>query len=205
MPQYTESFEHYHQSATSWTFCAVIFLAVFLSASSLSSLSFSVLLVSLGKVLVSIQILNRLPSIIFLQWVVFPDHQVMISFSAFVWTCKDVLNSLGNYFFWNEHLNSVSEPPRTGWKVSSQPFEILTKATRVSGPWVAPTPSLPCSSCPSSVENFVFLRRIRDQYRVNRRCLLHPHFRAHVQLNVCSLGDRVQHSSFCGFCMLVIC
>ena len=34
---------------------------------------------------------------------------------------------------------------------------------------------------------------------------LHPHFRSHVQLNVCSLGDRVQHSSFCGFCMLVIC
>jgi hypothetical protein len=32
------------------------------------------LLVSLGKVLVSIQILNRLPSIIFLQWVDFPDH-----------------------------------------------------------------------------------------------------------------------------------
>ncbi len=40
------------------------------------------LLVSLGQVLVSIQILNRLPSIIFLQWVVFPDHQVMFSFSA---------------------------------------------------------------------------------------------------------------------------
>ena len=99
----------------------------------------------------------------------------------------------------------VLKRPRTGWWVSSQPFEFLTKATRVSGPWFAPTPSLPCSSCPSSVENFVFLRRIRDQYRVNRRCLLHPHFRAHVQLNVCSLGDRVQHSSFCGFCMLVIC
>ena len=56
--------------------------------------------------------------------------------------------------------------------------------------------SLSCSSYPSFVsgkdflENVFFLR-IRDQknqYRVNRRCLLHPHFRAHVQLNVCSLG-----------------
>ncbi len=142
---------------------------------------------------------NSLPRIIFLQWVVFPDHQVMISFSVFVWTCKDVLNSL------LERTPQQCQPPRTGWWESSQPFEFLTKATRVSGPWFAPTPSLPCSSCPSSVENFVFLRRIRDQYRVNRRCLLHPYFRSHVQLNVCSLGDRVQHSSFCGFCILVIC
>jgi hypothetical protein len=36
-------------------------------------------------------------------------------------------------------------------------------------------------------KGFFFLR-IRDQYRVNRRCLLHPHFRVHGQLNVCSLG-----------------
>jgi hypothetical protein len=34
----------------------------------------------------------------------------------------------------------------------------------------------------------LFFSRIRDQYRVNRRCLLHPHFRVHVQMNVCSWG-----------------
>jgi hypothetical protein len=195
LPQYTESFT---TAVTSWFFCSVIFLAVFLSAFSLSSLSFSVLLVSLGKVLVSIQILNRLPSIIFLQWVVFPDHQVMINFSAFVWTCKRCVEFSGQLFLL-ERTPQQWQPSRTGWWVSSQPFEFLTKATRVSGPWFASTPSLPCSSCPSSVENFVFLRRIRDHYRVNCRCLLHPHFRTHVQVNVCSLGDRVQHSSFCGF------
>ncbi len=55
------------------------------------------------------------------------------------------------------------QPPWTGWWVSSQPFEFLTKATRVSGPWFAPTPPLPCSSCPSScgkdfLENVFFLR-----------------------------------------------
>ena len=32
----------------------------------------------------------------------------MISFSTFVRPWKDVLNSPGNYFFWNEHLNSDS-------------------------------------------------------------------------------------------------
>ncbi len=37
--------------------------------------------------------------------------------------------------------------------------------------------------------------RIRDQYRVNRRCLLHPHFRAHVQLNVCSLGWSIESNT----------
>ncbi len=76
------------------------------------------------------------------------------------------------------------------------------------------TPSLPCSSCPSSVSKFISVENFFSKGEfatntgwnpVNHRCLVHPHFRAHVQLNVCSLGDRVQHSSFCGFCMLVIC
>ena len=69
--------------------------------------------------------------------------------------------------------------------------DFLTKAARVSAPWCAPTSSLPFSICPSRRGDFflcenLFFSRIRDQYRVNRRCLLHPHFRAHVQLNVCS-------------------
>jgi hypothetical protein len=70
--------------------------------------------------------------------------------------------------------------------------DFLTKAERVSAPWCVPTSSLPFSTCPSRPVIFFwemfFLLRIRDQYRVNRRCLLHPHFRAHVQLNMCSLG-----------------
>ena len=62
--------------------------------------------------------------------------------------------------------------------------DFLTKAVRVSPPSCAPTSSLPFSICPSPeviflLGKFVFLR-IRDQYRVNRRCLLHPHIRAHV-------------------------
>ncbi len=63
----------------------------------------------------------------------------MIFFSAFVRTCKDVLDSSGNYSFWNEHLSSVRHLGR----VRGCPFEFLTKTARVSGPWVEPRPSLP--------------------------------------------------------------
>jgi hypothetical protein len=35
-----------------------------------------------------------------------------------------------------------------------------------------------------SKKTFFFLK----ENTVNRRCLLHPHFRVHVHLNVCSLG-----------------
>jgi hypothetical protein len=70
--------------------------------------------------------------------------------------------------------------------------DFLTKTARVSAPWCEPTSSLPFSIWPSRPGDFfcenLFFSRIRDQYRVNRRCLLHPHFRAHVQLKVCSLG-----------------
>jgi hypothetical protein len=62
--------------------------------------------------------------------------------------------------------------------------DFLTKAVRVSLPSCAPTSSLPFSICPSRKVIFFLWKicffRIRDQYRVNRRCLLHPHFRAHV-------------------------
>ena len=59
----------------------------------------------------------------------------------------------------------------------------LTKAAGVSAPWCEPTSSLPLSICPLQGNFFcgkICFFRIRDQYRVNRRCLLHPHFRAHV-------------------------
>jgi hypothetical protein len=69
--------------------------------------------------------------------------------------------------------------------------DFLTKAARVSAPWCAQR--LPCLlDVPISPEVIffvgenLFFSRIRDQYQVNRRCLLHPHFRAHVQMNVCS-------------------
>jgi hypothetical protein len=75
----------------------------------------------------------------------------------------------------------------------------LTKAGRVSAPWCAPTSSLPFSICPSRPGDFfkrkICFFRIRDQYRVNR--LLHPHFRADVQLNVCSLGWVIESSTLC--------
>ncbi len=48
------------------------------------------------------------------------------------------------------------QPPRTGWWVSSQPFEFLTKTTRVSGLWFVPTSSLPfsvLSICPTFEES----------------------------------------------------
>jgi hypothetical protein len=152
---------------------------------------------------VSIQILNRLPSIIFLQWVVFPDHQVMISFSAFVWTCKDVLNSPGNFFFWNEHLNSVTASNELVGVLTT--FRVPDKVNKGVWSLVCANSFPPLFFLPILGGKFCFSKENSRPYRVNRRCLLHPHFRAHVQLNVCSLGDRVQHSSFCVFCMLVIC
>ncbi len=96
----------------------------------------------------------------------------MISFSAFVRPCKDVLNSPVNYFFWNEYLNSASRLERVGgcphnlsssWQRRVFFWEFATNKPGESS--MSPTPSL------QSV----------------------------------GLGDRVQHSSFCGFYMLVIC
>jgi hypothetical protein len=68
--------------------------------------------------------------------------------------------------------------------------DFLTKETRVSVPWCVSTSSLSFSICPSRPGDFfvwgnLFFSRIRDQYRWNRQCLRHPHFRTHVQLNVC--------------------
>jgi hypothetical protein len=71
--------------------------------------------------------------------------------------------------------------------------DFLTKAARVSAPWCAPTSSLPFSRIAHLPVIFFyakicFFQEFATKYRVNRRCFLHPHFRAHVQLNVCSLG-----------------
>ncbi len=79
----------------------------------------------------------------------------------------------------------------------STPPRISAPASPIWLYWCAPMSSLSLSICPSRPGDF-FLRkicffRIRDQYRVNR--LLHPHFRADVQLNVCSLGCVIESST----------
>jgi hypothetical protein len=55
-----------------------------------------------------------------------------------------------------ERTPQQCQPPRTGWWVSSQPFEFLTKATWVSSLWFVPTSSLSFSDltfCPSFEES----------------------------------------------------
>jgi hypothetical protein len=62
--------------------------------------------------------------------------------------------------------------------------DFLTKTAGVSAPWCEPTSSLPFSICPSRRGDFFlgdfFFQKNSRPIPVNRRCLLHPHFRAHV-------------------------
>ena len=64
----------------------------------------------------------------------------------------------------------------------------------LSGPWFVPTTSLSFSAlpfCPSFEDPVVVRHFFFENSRpipVNHQCLLHPHFRSHVYLNVCSLG-----------------
>ena len=142
----------------------------------------------------------------------------MFSFSAFVRPCKDGLNSSGNYFFRNEHLNSASSLERVGG-CPHKPFEFLTKATRVSGRWFVPTSALPLSAlpfCPSSesaLRFFCVFFSFPGFFFPTRPIPVESSMSATPSLqSSCSgecvflgLGDRVQHSSFCDFCILVIC
>ena len=86
----------------------------------------------------------------------------------------------------------------------------LTKAAGVSAPWCEPTSSMPFSICPSPevifFGKFVFLQEFATNTgessmsatpSLQSSCLAECVF--------LGLGDRVQHSSFCDFCILVIC
>ena len=90
--------------------------------------------------------------------------------------------------------------------------DFLTKAAGVSAPWCEPTSSLPFSICPSPEVilffrgKFVFLKEFATNTgessmsatpSLQSSCLAECVF--------VGLGDRVQHSSFCDFCILVIC
>ena len=91
--------------------------------------------------------------------------------------------------------------------------DFLTKAASVSAPWCASTSSLPFSICPSRIFLWViffcgvlFFSRIRDS-PVESSMSPTPSLQSScpAECVFVGLGDRVQHSSFCGFCMLVIC
>ena len=89
--------------------------------------------------------------------------------------------------------------------------DFLTKAAGVSAPWCEPTSSLPFSICPSPEVSlffrgkFFFLKEFAANTgessmsatpSLQSSCLAECVF--------LGLGDRVQHSSFCDFCILVI-
>ena len=90
--------------------------------------------------------------------------------------------------------------------------DFLTKAVRVSAPWCASTSSLPFSICPSRPGdfflwgNFIFFKNSRP---IPMESSMSPtpslQSSCSAECVFVGLGDRVQHSSFCGFCMLVIC
>ena len=113
----------------------------------------------------------------------------MISFSAFVRTWKDVLDSSVNYFFWNEHLNSASRLERVG----GCSHNLSNSWQRQQGGLVfglsqrPPCLFLPCLPVESSMSATPSLQS---------SCL--------VECEFVGLGDRVQHTSFCDFCMFVI-
>ena len=87
--------------------------------------------------------------------------------------------------------------------------DFLTKAARVSAPWCAPTSSLPFSICPSRrgdfflCENLFFFKNSRPIPGMSPTPSLQSSCSAECVF--VGLGDRVHYSSFCGFCMLVIC
>jgi hypothetical protein len=88
--------------------------------------------------------------------------------------------------------------------------DFLTKAVRVSPPSCAPTSSLPFSICPSRPSvffwgKFVFFKEL--PLPVESSMSVTPSLQSSclAECVFVGLGDRVQHSSFCDFCILVIC
>ena len=86
--------------------------------------------------------------------------------------------------------------------------DYLTKAAGVSGPWCEPTSSLPFSICPSRRRfffrgKFVFFATNTGESSMSATPSLQSSCLAECVF--VGLGDRVQHSSFCDFCILVIC
>ncbi len=90
--------------------------------------------------------------------------------------------------------------------------DFLTKAAGVSAPWCEPTSSLPFSICPSR-PGFFFLGGKFIFFKNSRLIPVVSSMSPTPSLqSSCSaeyvfvgLGDRVHYSSFCGFCMPVIC
>jgi hypothetical protein len=87
--------------------------------------------------------------------------------------------------------------------------DFLTKAAGVSAPWCEPTSSLPFSICPSrrgDFLKFVFLKEFATNTGESSMSAT-PSLQSSCSAECVfvGLGDRVQHSSFCDFCMLVIC
>ncbi len=83
--------------------------------------------------------------------------------------------------------------------------------TKVSVPWCQPTSSLPFSICPSPPRCFFFVENLFFyEFATNTgesSMSATPSLQSSC-LSECvfvGLGDRVQHSSFCDFCILVIC
>jgi hypothetical protein len=89
--------------------------------------------------------------------------------------------------------------------------DFLTKAVRVSPPSCAPTSSLPFSIFPLAQVlffgggKFVFFKEL--PLPVESSMSVTPSLQSSclAECVFVGLGDRVQHSSFCDFCILVIC
>ncbi len=114
----------------------------------------------------------------------------MIWFSVFVRTCKDVLNSPGNYFFWNEHLNSASRLERA-WLGCEDTHGLVGVLTTFRVP----------DSGNKGVWSLVCANAFPASTNKPGESSMSPT----PSLQNVGLGDRVQHSSFCAFCMFVIC
>jgi hypothetical protein len=92
--------------------------------------------------------------------------------------------------------------------------DFLTKAAGVSAPWCEPTSSLSFSICPFSRDDFYFFKFEKQfvflkEFATNTgesSMSATPSLQSSclAECVFLGLGDRVQHSSFCGFCMLVI-
>jgi hypothetical protein len=85
--------------------------------------------------------------------------------------------------------------------------DFLTKAAGVSSPWCEPTSSLPFSICPSRSDfffrgKFVFFTTNTGESSMSVTPPLQSSCLAECVF--VGLSDRVQHSSFCDFCILVI-
>ncbi len=76
--------------------------------------------------------------------------------------------------------------------------EFLTRAGRVSGPWYAPTPSLPCWICPFKLlvfRKWFCFKELVHQYRWNIDVYYTLTSELMLQRNVCSLGCVIESNT----------